>query len=61
MRSVKSWVAVSGEWARERRVCAMWGLGVVIFMAIPGCMIGGWVCWGLELGRYGVVVVVVTE
>lgn len=40
MRSVNCWVALSGEWARERRVWAMCCLGVgesVILEGWPLC------------------------
>ena len=43
MRSVKSCEAVSGECARERSLCAMWGLGVVIFSEFLPVQWGGYV------------------
>lgn len=44
MRSVNCCVALSGEWARERRVCAIWDLGAgeeaILSDSRPRCRLG---------------------
>jgi hypothetical protein len=39
---VNCWVALSGEWARERRVCAMWDFGA------GEAILGFWILDGLS-------------
>lgn len=51
MRSVNCCVALSGEWARERRVCAMWVFGAGEEAIL--CYIGSWCgfCIGFLFAR----------